>query len=89
MRSIVFAIALTAVPVVACHADEKFGELTPQQVSAKLKDKNVYIFDNNDPADYKSGHIPHAKWLHPEEYEAKDLPADKNATLIFYCMNEH
>ena len=38
---------------------------------------------------FKAAHVPHAKWVHPSEYDAKELPADKNATPIFYCHNEH
>ena len=77
------------VPFVARGSDTGFGSLTPQEVAAKLKQKNVYVFDNNDPAVYKDAHVPGARWLHPSEYDAKSLPADKNATLIFYCHNEH
>jgi hypothetical protein len=90
MRSILAAVFLFSVslPLIA-HAAYEFGSLTPQEVAAKLKQKNVYVFDNNSPDVYKAGHVPHAKWLHPSEYDAKDLPADKSATLIFYCHNEH
>jgi hypothetical protein len=79
---------LLVVPVVAYGSDVGFGSLTPQEVAAKLKQKNVYVFDNNAPEVYKDAHVPHAKWLHPSEYDAKELPADKSATLIFYCHNE-
>lgn len=80
---------MLAVPLVARASEPAFGSLTPQEVSAKLKQKNVYVFDNNDPDVYKDAHVPGAKWLHPSEYDPKALPADKNATLIFYCHNEH
>jgi rhodanese-like protein len=88
MKTWLAAALLLVVPVVA-NAGEGFGSLTPQQVSAKLKEKNVYVFDNNAPDVFKTAHVPKAKWLHPSEYDAKELPADKNATLIFYCHNEH
>ena len=80
---------LLAVPLVARGSDEGFGSLTPQEVFAKLKQKNVYVYDNNAPEVFKDAHVPRAKWLHPSEYDAKELPADKSATLIFYCHNEH
>ena len=92
MKTIAAAIVvsfLSVVPLVAHADDSGFGSLTPQEVAAKLKQKNVYVFDNNAPEVYKDAHLPHAKWLHPSEYDAKELPADKNATLIFYCHNEH
>ena len=90
MKTIAAAIflALLAVPLVA-RAGDAFGSLTPQEVAAKLKQKNVYVFDNNAPEVYKDAHVPGAKWLHPSEYDPKSLPADKSATLIFYCHNEH
>jgi hypothetical protein len=77
------------VPFVARGSGDAFGSLTPQEVFAKLKQKNVYVFDNNAPEVFKDAHVPGAKWLHPSEYDAKSLPADKSATLIFYCHNEH
>jgi len=91
MKTIHLALAalFLLVPVVARGNAEGFGSLTPQEVAAKLKQKNVYVFDNNDPEMFKGAHVPGAKWLHPSEYDPKSLPADKSATLIFYCMNEH
>ena len=80
---------LCSVPLVARGSDSGFGSLTPQELFAKLKQKNVYVFDNNDTSVYNEAHVPGAKWLHPSEYDAKSLPADKNATLVFYCHNEH
>jgi len=88
LSAVLFAISL-CVPLVARAGDAGFGSLTPQEVFAKLKQKNVYVFDNNDPEMYKGAHVPGAKWVHPSEYDPKSLPADKSATLIFYCMNEH
>lgn len=82
------AALLVCVPFVA-GAAEGFGRLTPQEVHARLGQKNVYVFDNNAHDAYVAAHVPHAKWLDPASYDAKELPADKNATLIFYCHNEH
>ncbi len=88
LSALLLALVL-AVPLVAHGGDTGFGSLTPQDVFAKLKQKAVYVFDNNAPDVYKEAHVPGAKWLHPSEYDEKSLPADKNATLIFYCHNEH
>ncbi|HEX9101964.1 MAG TPA: rhodanese-like domain-containing protein [Polyangia bacterium] len=87
--SAVLLAIFVAVPLVAHGSDSGFGSLTPQEVFAKLKQKNVYVFDNNAPEVYKDAHVPGAKWLHPSEYDGQSLPADKSATLIFYCHNEH
>ncbi len=66
----------------------KFGSLTVDEVAQKLKQKNVYVYDNNPKPKYDNNHLPGAKWLDYKHVTAADLPADKTATLIFYCANE-
>jgi Rhodanese-like domain len=68
---------------------EEFGSLTVQQVSARLQDKNFLVYDNNNYERFQKGHVPGAKWLNPYAVKASDLPADKSATLVFYCASEH
>jgi rhodanese-related sulfurtransferase len=63
--------------------------LTVNEVAARLGDANTFIFDNNSKDRYDKGHIPSAKWVRPDEISAAILPADKRATLVFYCANEH
>ena len=64
--------------------------LTVDQVSAKIaaNDGKTFIYDNNNHDSWVEGHVPGAKWLDDEHVTANDLPADKTATLIFYCHNE-
>ncbi len=88
MKMILAALAI-AVPLVACAANDNLPSLTPQEVKARLGGKNFFVFDNNAPEVFKDGHVPGARWLHPSEYDPKELPADKSATLVFYCHNEH
>ena len=73
----------------AARADDKFGQLTVEEVAAKLGQKLVYVFDNNPRELYQKAHVPGAKWIDYKNIQSSDLPADKNATLIFYCANEH
>ena len=87
MRQKLLALLLLLLPTFV-HASEPFRALTVQQVKAKIGHENVYIFDNNDPEEFAQAHLPTAKWLRPWDYDAKALPADKNATLIFYCESE-
>jgi hypothetical protein len=68
---------------------EEFGRLSVQEVSSRLKEKSFFVFDNNGHERFQKGHVPGAKWVNPYAMEAKDLPADKTATLVFYCANEH
>jgi hypothetical protein len=72
----------------AAHAEE-FGSLTPQEVNARRVQKNVFVFDNNEPGRFKKSHVAGAKWLNPYDAKESDFPNDKSATLIFYCANEH
>jgi len=74
--------------------DEAFGRMSIEDVEAKLKEANegkaaFYVFDNNAKNVYDTGHVPGAKWVDYEHISATDLPADKEATLVFYCANEH
>jgi rhodanese-related sulfurtransferase len=69
-------------------AGGEINALTPAQVKARLGQKGFYVFDNNSPEDFKEAHLPGAKWLYPFELDEKALPADKNATLVFYCYDE-
>lgn len=70
-------------------ANEGFGELTVEQVAQKVKQKNVFVFDCNPHEEYVAGHVPTAKWVEFSHLQPSSLPADKSATLIFYCQNEH
>jgi hypothetical protein len=101
MRRIVLAVAavLLSLPALAAEetpttqdptaTPEPFGRMTVEQVAGRLGTSGFYVFDNNSEKVFAQGHVPGAKWLQPLEYEAKDLPADKNATLVFYCANDH
>jgi hypothetical protein len=62
--------------------------LTVDQVAAKLHAPRTFIFDANAQESWAAGHVPGAKWIDDSEVTAAALPADKAATLIFYCHNE-
>jgi hypothetical protein len=83
------ALLVVSAPLIACADESALNKLTPQEVSARLKQKNFYVYDNNAKERWQKSHVPGAKWLHPSEFEPKELPADKSATLVFYCANEH
>jgi hypothetical protein len=87
MRTLVVVVALFA-PLLARAEDKDPVELTPQLVAQAITEKNVYVFDNTDSDSFKTAHVPHAKLLHPGLYKSNDLPANKNATLIFYCYDK-
>src|SRR5690349_2093612 len=90
MVRICCVLALACALVATARAGgAKFGELTVEEVAKKLPDKNVYVFDCNPHEEYVDGHLPRAKWVEFSHLQAGSLPADKKATLIFYCQNEH
>ena len=60
-------------------------ELTVGEVAARLGQPGFHVFDNNGEGRWKRSHVPGAKNLNPYTFEATDLPADKSATLVFYC----
>ena len=75
------------------HA-EAFARLTVEELDAKMAEAKagklaLHIFDNNKKARFEKGHIPGAKWVDPDTLKAGDLPSDKEATLVFYCANDH
>lgn len=75
-------------------SSEEFGRLTIDEVEAKMKEAKegklaFFVYDNNPKEVYKEGHVPGAKWVAFDEVKASDLPADKEATLVFYCANDH
>ncbi len=53
-----------------------------------MSDKNTVIYDARPPMAYQAGFIPGAKLLPAPAFDKfKDkLPADKNKTIIFYCV---
>ncbi len=64
--------------------------LTVDQVAERIaaKDGKTFVLDANMKESWVSGHVPGARWVDDENVTAADLPADKTATLIFYCHDE-
>ena len=60
-------------------------ELTIAEVAARLGQPGFHVFDNNGAGRYRRSHVPGAKNLNAYLFDAKDLPDDKQATLVFYC----
>ena len=85
--TLLFLVA--AVRAEEAKEEDPFGKLTIEEVEKRLADKALFLFDNNPAAVYKDGHLPKAKWVDYKNLAARDLPADKGATLVFYCANEH
>ena len=90
IRAVSLAAALLLAAASGASADDEgFGTLTPAEVQARLGKKGVFVYDNNPIDVFHGGHVPGAKWVDYKAITAADLPADKEATLVFYCANEH
>ena len=91
-------LALLALPQLACAKRlaaplpaHRFGELTLFEVDKRLRDHepNFHLIDNNTREIFDKMHLPGARWIDYRHVTTGDLPADKEATLVFYCANEH
>lgn len=66
-----------------------FGKMSVEEVWSKMEAKApIHIFDNNSKERFEEGHVPGATWLDFRNVTASVLPADKDATLVFYCARE-
>ena len=89
-------LALAAVPMfaLACartaSSSPQLKALSVDQVAARIAahDGKTFVYDNNGKDRFDQGHLPGARWVESGDVTAAVLPADKNATLIFYCHNE-
>ncbi len=88
------ALAVLLLPAIACTSEkqEKFKLIHTADLATLLAQHpgSVHVFDANEPEfRAKNGIIPGAKLLSSfDKYEiAKELPADKSATLVFYCSS--
>ncbi len=65
-------------------ADE-LPDLSIDEVARRLGTPDFHVFDNNSRGRWKRSHVPGAVWLDPYELSEDLLPANKQATLVFYC----
>jgi len=94
-RSAILTLGLALVPAlaVASESKEKFQLIDVAQLEELQKDTRspVTLLDANDPEfREKNGIIPGAKLLSSfDAYDLKkELPAAKDAPLVFYCSNK-
>lgn len=94
------ALALTALPAAAlacdCAGEEQASRapwqpVTVDALSTRIDKKAVTVYDaNREEFRAKNGIIPGARLLSSSSgYDvAKELPAQKDTALVFYCANE-
>jgi len=64
---------------------EDIPELSVAEVAARLGQPDFFVYDNNGHGRWRRSHVPGAKHMNPHHYEMTELPADRAATLVFYC----
>jgi hypothetical protein len=93
MLSLLIATVLSSTsPATADGGTEAFQIIHADQLEQMLHDGKppVHVYDaNNDEFRKKEGIIPGAVLLDGHDFDLqKVLPADKGATLVFYCSNK-
>lgn len=82
----VAALALAA-PAGARAEGARYREASVDDVAKLLAAPGVRVYDANGPETYAKAHLPGAALIAHRTFEAKELPADKDAPLVFYCKN--
>lgn len=60
-------------------------ELTLQEVATRLGEPGFHVFDTNGAGRWRRGHVPGAINVNAYSFPVTVLPADREATLVFYC----
>jgi hypothetical protein len=102
MRKLMFVTALGCLPLAGltgCSkadnaeakggAKEELATMTVDQVDAEVTAKTLQAVDcNHDGLRKKMGVVPGAILVSDvDKFDAKELPADKTAKLVFYCAD--
>lgn len=61
--------------------------LSPAELQDRMQSGGVTTIDVNDRESWSAARVPGARPLDPVAFRESDLPADKNALLVFYCSN--
>lgn len=70
-------------------AEEKFPDISHDELKSAIAAKKVTLLDVNGSDTYAKGHIPGAiDFTKAKETIATKLPKDKGALIVAYCANE-
>jgi len=71
-------------------ADDKYPDISHDELKAALAAKKVTLLDVNGTETYVKGHIPGAiDFTKTQDTIASKLPKDKGALIVAYCANEN
>lgn len=61
--------------------------ISPAALHQQMQQGPIFVFDVNSRASWLKARVPGARSLDPVAWADSDLPADKDASLVFYCSN--
>ncbi len=61
--------------------------VSPQELDRLRREGAATVIDVNAPSSWTAAHVPGALNLDPLAFEERDLPAQRDALLVFYCSN--
>ncbi len=62
-------------------------ELSADEAAELIADGRAVVIDVSPRRRWASGHLPGAINLWPPDFTEEDIPAEKDATLLFYCSD--
>jgi len=84
---VVLALAFFSFSSPTLKAAEDLQFISTEDLSKGIKDKSLFVVDCNTPETFQKGHIPTSIHMNSSSPDAKLLPTDKKAALVFYCKN--
>ncbi len=89
MRKLLALVCTLALGSLAL-ADDKYPDISHDELKAAIAAKKVTLLDVNGTETYVKGHIPGAiDFTKTKDAIASKLPADKGALIVAYCANEN
>jgi rhodanese-related sulfurtransferase len=84
------AVVCTLILGSVAIAQEKFPDISHDELKAAVAAKKVTLLDVNGTSTYEKGHIPGAiDFTKAKDSIASKLPKDKGALIVAYCANEN
>jgi hypothetical protein len=92
VRRLVLVAAFVWLLATGSWADEGFRVIHVNDLAGMIAEhtQNLFIYDANPTSTReRDGIIPEAHLLPSLDYDVDELPAKKDAKLVFYCANKH
>jgi hypothetical protein len=61
------------------------GHTAAEDVHARLGEPDLHLLDCNLEFGWRAGHLPGARYVGYDDLNPAVLPANRHATLVFYC----